>query len=205
MSFIEEEVLKADINETIEEFLERKLSADRKKILLLLDGIGSEDSVKIYKAGIYCFLQENLPAKQLIVSHCFNELINSLIRIEETVLKEQFTEAILNIDFVKNSGFSESKINEVCGAMFGHAKGLNNEKGKVIQLIKDLRPKIDDKQLEELANEILSKKGKIGKLRHFNKNLKEIDLLEFNKTIEAIEKVILSLESKYNERKKNYR
>ena len=148
------------------------------------------------------FFTRNLPAKQLIVSHCFNELINSLIRIEETVLKEQFTEAILNIDFVKNSGFSESKINEVCGAMFGHAKGLNNEKGKVIQLIKDLRPKIDDKQLEELANEILSKKGKIGKLRHFNKNLKEIDLLEFNKTIEAIEKVILSLESKYNERKK---
>lgn len=76
------------IPSSIEEYFSKNLDPERQNIRKILRSI-NENAEKIYLAGVYLLQIKDFPARQSVVGHCFRELINAIIRTDETSMKSQ--------------------------------------------------------------------------------------------------------------------
>lgn len=195
------------VSTTMEEYFSKNLDPERQNIRKILRSI-NENAEKIYLAGVYLLQIKDFPARQSVVAHCFRELINVIIRSEETLIKTQALEAIKAIDFVKQGKCSEKKIANVLDEIWNKLKSLQNERAKLFETLLSRNPKLalkidstdkgeKDKILEHLGSIITSvqtAKNNIDKLRHFDKEFYTISEEQFFNYIKVLEDFIKQLE-----------
>lgn len=194
------------IPSSIEEYFSKNLDPERQNIRKILRGI-NENAEKIYLAGIYLLQIKDFPARQSVVAHCFRELINVIIRNEETLIKSQAIEAIRAIDFVKHGQCSESKLQNVFNKIWTELKSLQNERSKLYESLLDRNPllalKIENNStekdkiteyIETLLDNVQAAKGNIDKLRHFDTTFHVISDEQFMNYIKMLEDFIKQLE-----------
>ncbi|MBR1605606.1 MAG: hypothetical protein IJ660_05825 [Alphaproteobacteria bacterium] len=197
------------VSTTMEEYFAKNLDPERQNIREILKSI-SEDAEKIYLAGIYILQINDFPARQSVVAHCFRELIDAIIRTEETLMKSQVVVAIKTIDFVKKGQLSDEEIEKFVNDRdnWQKFKSLQNEKAKLSETLLSKNPKLalkiesSDKNEREKTREDLQtfienvKKAKriIDSLRHFNKRFHTISNEDLLNNIQIIESYIKQLE-----------
>lgn len=192
---------------SMENFYAQNLGPKRKKICEILKTF-SDDAVSIYLAGIAALEIPDFPAQQSVVGHCFRELINAIIRSDESVLKNQVLKGLQSVEFIQNSEKTETEIFDVINIVWDKIKSLNNEKAKLKKLFID-RNLQNQKELlfsnsngrREIENninsvicQVLSAKGVIDKLRHCGKNFYTISTEQLCEKIDILENYILQLE-----------
>lgn len=195
------------IPSSIEEYFSKNLDPERQNIRKILRSI-NENAEKIYLAGVYLLQIKDFPAKQSVVAHCFRELINVIIRSEETLIKTQALEAIKAIDFVKQGRCSEKKIANVLDEIWDKLKSLQNERAKLFETLLSKNPKLALKiesndsnekndtleRLNSLVSDVQTVKSDIDKLRHFNGKFHTITDEKFINNIKILENYIKQLE-----------
>ena len=131
------------VSTTMEEYFAKNLDPERQNIREILKSI-SEDAEKIYLAGIYILQINDFPARQSVVAHCFRELIDAIIRTEETLMKSQVVVAIKTIDFVKKGQLSDEEIEKFVNDRdnWQKFKSLQNEKAKLSETLLSKNPKL---------------------------------------------------------------
>ncbi len=197
------------IPSSIEEFFANNLDPEREKIREILKNI-SEDAEKIYLAGI-CILQiKDFPARQAIVGHCFRELMDAIIRTNETLMKSQVLEAIKTIEFVKLGQSNDEEIKKMLGTrdVWKAFKALRNEKAQLSETLLSMNPrralKIESSNKEEreksredldaFIENVKNAKGGMEGLRHFNEKFHTLSEEELLNNIQTIENYIKQLE-----------
>ncbi|MDR3195959.1 MAG: hypothetical protein LBT58_04205 [Endomicrobium sp.] len=193
----------------VEEFLASKLTREQKKIREILKTFSfSNDAESIYIAGICILKIDNFPAQQSIVSHCFRELINAILRWEETECKDQaivaITDALKKVGFIKNGRPTDERIKETVNQIWDKIKSLHNERDKMKKLISERHPKLKTEEIDNIVNKTNEAKKKINGLRHFDKEFKTILLDEFNEHIKTLENFILYLEPYLEQKEVSY-
>lgn len=192
---------------SMENFYAQNLGPKRKKICEILRTF-SDDAVNIYLAGIAVLEIPDFPAQQSVVGHCFRELINAIMRSEESVLKNQVLKGLQSVEFIKNSEKTEDEIFDVINKAWDKIKSLNNEKAKLKKLFVDRNIRkqkelmfsdpIGRKEIENninsVINHVLSAKGVIDKLRHCGKNFYTISTEQLYEKVDILENYILQLE-----------
>jgi hypothetical protein len=90
--------------DSVDEFLSHNVSSNQKEILEFLKRFDL-DAYNLYKAGIYHFLNKELPMRVLILSHCFWELSSVFsetdVNKQKVNMQETLKEALEHIDFEK--------------------------------------------------------------------------------------------------------
>jgi hypothetical protein len=76
-----------ETSNSAEEYLEKNLSDRQRKVIDFLERIAAEDAKKIYKTMLFCQSYPDLPAIELVLSHCLNEFVNALLRRNENERK----------------------------------------------------------------------------------------------------------------------
>lgn len=198
------------------EFLAKNLTPERRKNCEILKTF-NDDSVAIYMAGIAILQMKDFPAKQSVVAHCFRELINAIVRSEESVIKKQAIDGLKEIDFIKNGNHCDEKITDTVNAIWQNLKSLNNENSKLFSLFIERNPKKQQELLTATSKDqekqirdsiynalkpFLEAKSKINKLRHFDEHFSTLSEFEFDKTVNVLENFISSLDNaQYVEKK----
>lgn len=188
--------------EHIEEFLAKKLSEQQKHIIDLLNTF-SKDCIEIYKASLFIYFSNDFPARQSILAHCLIELTNAITRRAETRCKHQFTDAIMNLEFVKDGNWGKDVLDREISKLWkdGGATKLQNEEGKFKSILKERRPTMKENDIEAIVKKVKSDKSNLQKLKHFNAEFHKIDNDQFDKYVNTIEEFIICLEEPYGERK----
>ncbi len=186
------------IEESIEEFLERNYSENQRKIISFLVKIDDEDSIKVYKTAIFCLLKKDIPAKELLISHCLNELINSLLRRKEDEQREAFLKSVREISFVKSGEHGDDKIKEVAASAFKTIKEkLGNELVKIQEFVNQhLKARYST---SFLSNAIKQSKDDLQKYRHYNGGLRT-GVEQMTAIFNNIEEALLELSLGYIDR-----
>ena len=191
------------------------LTPERRKNCEILKTF-NDDSVEIYKAAIAVLQIKDFPAQQSVVAHCFRELINAIIRSEESLIKQQAIDGLKAIEFIKNGGHSEERIKATVNEIWKQLKTLNNEKSKLFSVFMDRNPKKQQELLSASEEEkeqiiesinnalepVLEAKNRIDKLRHFDKRFSKLAQPEFDKIVNVLESFVSRLDNaQYLERK----
>ena len=217
MDFNECDIENVSLPISMADFFAKNLTPKQKKICEILKTF-NEDSVAIYMAGIAILQIKDFPAKQSVTSHCFRELINAISRREESALKQQALEGLKVIEFIKNANNEHKRLENTLNKIWTELKSLNNEKSKLVSMFWDRNPKkkqemltADTEHKERLLNDVqgiinnvIAAKGRIDKLRHFDKQFSTLPQEQFEENIDILENYILSLEdAQYMERKES--
>lgn len=204
-----------NLSVSINDLFARNLTPKQKRICEILKTF-NEDSVAIYMAGVAILQIKDFPAKQSVASHCFRELINAISRREESVLKQQALEGLKVIEFIKNANHEQKRIENTLDKIWADLKSLNNEKSKLISIFMDRNPKKKQEMLiadaehkkrllndvDGIINQVIAAKGRIDKLRHFDRQFSALPQEQFEENIDILENYILYLENaQYMERK----
>lgn len=197
------------IPSSIEEYFSKNLDPERQNIRKILRSI-NENAEKIYLAGVYLLQIKDFPARQSVVGHCFRELINAIIRTDETSMKSQLLEAIKTIEFVKQGQSNDEEIKKIVDTkdIWAKFKALRNERSQLSETLLSMNPKlalkiessnIDEREkareyLDTFIKSVKDAKGAIESLRHFNKKFHTISDEELFNNIQTIENYIKQLE-----------
>jgi hypothetical protein len=198
--------------------IEKDLDDRQKRIIENIGRFGN-DSKELYRAALFAYYNYDIPARQMIVAHCLNELMNSIIRNSEnereieSECEAEFNSAITNLKFVKDAGWKKDelkrKIKELWkNEYFGANKTLRNERIKIKRLLSDTNL-VDNscnnfaeqgKKFIELGNvnnmreaetnNIREIKGKLHRLRHFDSELKKVNDEELKEYFDGVEKFL---------------
>lgn len=215
MSFAECDMENLNLSVSMTDLFARNLTPKQKRVCEILKTF-NEDSVAIYMAGVAILQIKDFPAKQSVASHCFRELINAISRREESALKQQALEGLKVIEFIKNADHEQKRIENTLDKIWADLKSLNNEKSKLVSIFMDRNPKKKQEMLiadaehkkrllndvNGIINQVMAAKGRIDKLRHFDKQFSTLPQEQFEENIDILENYILYLENaQYMERK----
>lgn len=195
-----ESIYITECSESIEDFLKYSMSEKQKRICKFLNEI-SDHSLDLYKAGLYAFFKKDFPARCLVSAHCFNELINSLIRLAEQDCKEQFTTAIKSLDFVQKADNSEKDILGTIDKVWSNVRVLQNERAKLYTFLKNYRPMANDNNILELVNKVKHYKESLQTVRHINATPQRWSEKQFQDFVEKVDNYLYACEQPYNEMK----
>ena len=185
----------AALSDSALESLEKNLSERQKKIIDFLDKIEAGDAKKIYKTMLFLQSHPDLPAIELVLSHCLSEFVNALLRRDENERKDILKKAITDMDFY---GCDEEKIKQATSDAFAKIKEkLSDELSKIKSFVKDyLEVKYQENVTTTLAKNIKDSKESANKSRHYNGELTgNIDRI--NSTINKVEDALFILSTNY--------
>lgn len=191
----------AKIDESVEVFLADHLTKNQQDLINLLNNFSKDDSIKLYKTACYAFYKVDLPCRQMIVAHCMRELFNCFIDRDEALYKQEIQDAVKNMNFVKLAKTSDEVISDISGELSKKIKQLHNEEGKIKSFLSDLRPKLTQREINDIVEPALTAKKHLEKLRHYRTKIETIKEDFFLQYFSIIENFILSFKSSYYENK----
>ncbi len=180
---------------SVEEYLERNLSDRQRKVIDFLEKNSAEDAKKIYKTMLFCQSYPDLPAIELVLSHCLNEFVNALLRRNENERKVILEKAITDMNFY---GCDEKKLKQATSDAYVKIKEkLSDELSKIKDFVKGyLEVKYQEGVTNTLAQNIKNSKESANKSRHYNGGLTG-DIDGINNGISKVEDALLSLSASY--------
>jgi len=187
--------LSTETSNSVEEYLKKNLSERQKKVIDFLDKIEAGDAKKIYKTMLFCQSYPDMPAIELVLSHCLNEFMNALLRRNESDRKVILEKAIEEMNF---HGCNEKKLKEAASDAFVKIKEkLSDELFKIEGFVKlYLEVKYQEGAVIALARNIKNSKDFAHGLRHYKGNLTG-NADEINNGISRIEDALISIGASY--------
>ncbi|MCA6072838.1 MAG: hypothetical protein LE178_04810, partial [Endomicrobium sp.] len=181
--------------EYVEEFLAKKLSREQKEVSDFLKDFNS-DAYDLYRAGIYHFINKDLPSRNLILACCFFELTNVFIERDEEEYKKQFRTALESIEFGKQGEKRDEIIDWIVknGTVWREIEKLENQRYRLQCFAKQFRPKIKEDELNLMINNVKKARNDFHDRRHWNKT--KSSTVDYDNSIGHIEKFILALKNK---------
>lgn len=182
------------------EYLEKNLSERQKKIIDFMDNIEAGDAKKIYKTMLFLQSKPDLPAIELVLSHCLNEMLNSMLRREEALNKEILLNATKEMGLPSN-GESISDILKIITKTLTQKEEESYDKKRIRRFVEDkLSVKYNkDKVVDDIVKKLQSKKADTQGFRHFNQNLKH-DFEKVSSMICDVEDIFVILAANYLDR-----
>ena len=190
----------AEISNSVEEHLEKHLSDRQRKVIDFLDKIQAGDAKKIYKTMLFCQAYPDMPAIELVLSHCLNEMLNSILRSAESDNKEKISYLLKEMGLPNNS--------EVVSDTLKYIKQRSTSKqeegydGKRIREFVESKVSAkygNDKAIKYLAEKAKNAKSRTQKFRHFDEILNH-DLSLVQSLINDVEYVLLKVAPSYLEK-----
>jgi len=196
MNFTEQQSLFP--TQSVDEFLAKNLLPEQKKIIEFLRINYGEGAEKIYKSAMYVYLIDNIPAKQMIVIHCFNELINLITREPINTFKKSFEKVINEFDFWESEygdkGNVQGMISSISKEAFEPLEKRITEIFKLSYITRKHNPLLSDDERKEIVEKIHEIKEEAPKSRHAGDDLFEDNnyfqnaVNEFNKFLQILAK-----------------
>jgi len=188
---------------SVGEYLEKNLSERQKKVIDFLDKIEAGDAKKIYKTMLFCQAYPDMPAIELVLTHCLNEMLNSMLRREESLNKKILLNATKEMGLA-SSGDDISDILKIITKRLSQKEEENYDKKRIRKFVEDkLSVKYGgDKVVDDFVKNLYSKKEGTHRFRHFDQELKH-GLTEVGSMISDVEDAFLILASSYLDRIEN--
>lgn len=185
----------AKTSNPVEEYLVKNLSERQRKVIDFLDKIEADDAKKIYKTMLFCQYYPDMPAIELVLSHCLSEFVNALLRRNENERKVILERAIADMNFY---GCDEKKLKEATSNAFVKIKEkLSDELFKIQEFVKlYLEVKYQEGAVSALAKNIKNSKDFANGFRHYKGSLTgNVDGI--NTGISKIEDTLISIGASY--------
>jgi hypothetical protein len=201
------------LSESIMEFLATHLSEQQKQVQEFLHDY-SDRAFQFYNTGMYLLIKKeiNPSVNKVLFCHCFYSVTEVLLESDELAQKEAFTKRIIDdlhktmekigcfeSDVYKDvliSPGTNGKINNMWDCM------ANLSKDKAYKwhfFIKQLRPKITEKEMNDLVGLIKKTNSAFHDGRHYNKNAQNNN--DYIKVMNDFDNFILAMKQPFVELK----